>query len=72
MTTKGTKGSNENGTHTRKKLFKTVEDFAVNQQSFPGGVVEHSEEKSSQKPPVDTTVLTWQHHQDVTDNDWKT
>eukprot|EP00957_Ditylum_brightwellii_P153334 11669564-Ditylum_brightwellii.AAC.1 len=54
-TTKGTKESYENGTHTRKKLSKTVEDFAVNKQSFPGGVVELSEEKSLQKPPADTT-----------------
>eukprot|EP00957_Ditylum_brightwellii_P083067 6314441-Ditylum_brightwellii.AAC.1 len=54
-TTKGTKSSDENGTHTRKKFSKTVEDFAVNQQSFRGVVVELSEEKSLQKPPVDTT-----------------
>ena len=71
-TTKGTKASDENGKHTKKKLSKTVEDFAVNQQSFPEGVVELSEEKSSQKPPADTTVLTRQHQQDATDNDWKT
>ena len=71
-TTKGTKASDVNGTHTRKKLSKTVEDFAVNQQSFPGGVVELSEEKSSQKPPADTTVLTRQHHHDAKDNDWTT
>eukprot|EP00957_Ditylum_brightwellii_P025777 1949838-Ditylum_brightwellii.AAC.1 len=54
-TTKGTKVSDKLGKHTNKKLSKTVEDFAVNQQCFPEGVVELSDEKSLQKPPADTT-----------------
>eukprot|EP00957_Ditylum_brightwellii_P003482 263546-Ditylum_brightwellii.AAC.1 len=54
-TTKGTKASGKHDKHTNKKLSKTVEDFAVNQQSFLEGVVELSEEKSLQKPPADTT-----------------
>eukprot|EP00957_Ditylum_brightwellii_P051531 3907086-Ditylum_brightwellii.AAC.1 len=70
-TTKGTKASDENGMHTKKKLSMTVEDFAVNQQSFHEGMVELSEEKSLQKHPADNTVLTWLHQQDATDNNWK-
>eukprot|EP00957_Ditylum_brightwellii_P116047 8853299-Ditylum_brightwellii.AAC.1 len=41
-----------------KKLSQTVEDLAGHQQGFPKGVVELSEEKSSQKPPADATALT--------------
>ena len=40
-----------------KKLPKTVEDLAVQQQDFPGYTVELLEEKSLQKPPVDDAVL---------------
>eukprot|EP00957_Ditylum_brightwellii_P003774 286671-Ditylum_brightwellii.AAC.1 len=54
-TTKGTKVSDKHDKHTNKKLSKTVEDVAVNQQSFSEGVVELSEEKSLQRPPADTT-----------------
>eukprot|EP00957_Ditylum_brightwellii_P123734 9433069-Ditylum_brightwellii.AAC.1 len=54
MTIKGTKESDEHDKQTAKKLSKTVEDFAVHQQSFLEGVVELSEEKSLQKPLVDT------------------
>ena len=71
-TTNGTKASDEHDKQTTKKLSKTVEDFADYQQSFPEGVVELSEEKSLQKPPADTTVLTRQHQTDAMVNNWKT
>ena len=45
-------------TSVNKKLSKTVEDLAVQQQCFPGGTVELSEEKSLQKPPADASTLT--------------
>eukprot|EP00957_Ditylum_brightwellii_P108222 8256912-Ditylum_brightwellii.AAC.1 len=47
--------SNARGTLAIEKLSKTVEDLAVQQQSFPKGVVEFLEEKSLQKPPADAT-----------------
>eukprot|EP00957_Ditylum_brightwellii_P033869 2566708-Ditylum_brightwellii.AAC.1 len=45
-------------TSVHKELSKTVEDLARHQQGFPKGTEELSEEKSLQKPPADTTVLT--------------
>eukprot|EP00957_Ditylum_brightwellii_P046558 3532809-Ditylum_brightwellii.AAC.1 len=47
--------SNARGTLAKEKLSKTVEDLAGQQQGFPKGAIELSEEKSLQKPPADTT-----------------
>eukprot|EP00957_Ditylum_brightwellii_P189980 14463078-Ditylum_brightwellii.AAC.1 len=45
-------------TSVNKKLSKTVEDLAVQQQGFPKTTVELSEEKSLQKPHADAAALT--------------
>eukprot|EP00957_Ditylum_brightwellii_P108797 8299349-Ditylum_brightwellii.AAC.1 len=47
--------SNVRGMSTIEKLSKTVEDLAVQQQGFPEGAIELSEEKSLQKPSADAT-----------------
>eukprot|EP00957_Ditylum_brightwellii_P153819 11708002-Ditylum_brightwellii.AAC.1 len=55
LNTRGT--SKPRATSVNKKLSKTMEDLAVQQQGFPGYAVELLEEKSLQKPPADAAVL---------------
>eukprot|EP00957_Ditylum_brightwellii_P024527 1851793-Ditylum_brightwellii.AAC.1 len=51
-------------------MSKTVEDLAVQQQSFPKGTVKLSEEKSLQKPPADATALTLANIGMADENKW--
>eukprot|EP00957_Ditylum_brightwellii_P083918 6377941-Ditylum_brightwellii.AAC.1 len=62
--------SNARTTLVNEKLPKTVEDLAVQQQGFPEGAVELSEEKSSQKPPTDATALTLANIGMADENEW--
>eukprot|EP00957_Ditylum_brightwellii_P069116 5246987-Ditylum_brightwellii.AAC.1 len=64
--------SNARGTLAKEKLPKTVENLAVQQQGFPEGAVELSEEKSLQKPPADATALTMANFSMADDNKWMT
>eukprot|EP00957_Ditylum_brightwellii_P007428 562220-Ditylum_brightwellii.AAC.1 len=62
--------NNARGTLAKEKLTKTVEDLDIQQQGFPEGAVEVSEEKSLQKPPADDTALTLAKFGMVDDNEW--
>eukprot|EP00957_Ditylum_brightwellii_P096937 7382122-Ditylum_brightwellii.AAC.1 len=55
-----------------KKLSTTVEDLAGNQQGFPEGVVELSEEKLLQKPFVDAMTLTLADGGSMEETKWTT
>eukprot|EP00957_Ditylum_brightwellii_P063641 4830701-Ditylum_brightwellii.AAC.2 len=55
-----------------KKLFKTVEDLAGQQQGFPECTVKLLEEKSSQKPPADAMSLTLADGGPTAENKWTT
>eukprot|EP00957_Ditylum_brightwellii_P055926 4237668-Ditylum_brightwellii.AAC.1 len=64
-----TKASTPN---VKKKLSKTVEDLAGQQQGFPEGTVELLEEKSLQKPPAGAKALTLANDDTTEENKWTT